>query len=124
MAVAKSLSRKGASRESSQNRARIPLESLEELGLSPTKEVKSERADTPPKKGGTIAKPETLLEKTETTLPADCILKEAGPSPPQDKEEENRADLPTGSRAVPPSPLREDPKEMIVLDQEEGKGAS
>jgi hypothetical protein len=29
-----------------------------------------------------------------------------------------------GNREVPPSPLREDPEEMIILDQEEGKGAS
>ncbi len=86
--------------------------------------MKSERADTPPKNKETTAKTETLLEKAETTLPADCILKEAGPSPPQDREEENRADLLTGRRAIPPSPLREDLEEMIVLDQEEEKGAS
>jgi hypothetical protein len=30
----------------------------------------------------------------------------------------------TGNREVPPSTLREDPEEMITLDQEEGKGAS
>ncbi len=45
-------------------------------------------------------------------------------SPHQDREEESRADLLTGNREVPPSTLREDPEEMITLDQEEGKGAS
>jgi hypothetical protein len=56
-------------------------------------------------------------------LPADRILREADPSP-QDWEEESRADLLTGSREAPPSTLREDPEEMITLEQEEGKGAS
>ncbi len=78
--------------------------------------MKSERTDTPPKKEETTAKTETLL--------ADCILKKAGPSPPQDREEESRAGLPAGTRATLPSPLREDQEEMIALDQGEERGAS
>jgi hypothetical protein len=85
--------------------------------------VKSERADTPPGREGITARREHLLERAEVILPADRILREADPSH-QDREEESRADLLTGSRGVPPSTLREDPEEMIILDQEEGKGAS
>ncbi len=48
---------------------------------------------------------------------------EADPSS-QDREEESRADLLTGSREAHLSHLKEDPEEMIDLDQEEGKGAS
>jgi hypothetical protein len=62
--------------------------------------VRSERADTLPRREETTARKEPLLETTEATLPADSILKEADPSPHQDREEENRADLLTGSREV------------------------
>ncbi len=92
-------------------------------GPSPTREVKSERADTPPGREEITARTEPLQEIAGTILLADRILREADPSP-QDREEESRADLLTGSREAHPSPLREDPEEMIDLDQEEGKGAS
>jgi hypothetical protein len=85
--------------------------------------VKSQRTDTPPGREEITARTEHLLEKAEVILPADRILREADPSP-QDREKESRADLLTGSREAPPSTLREDPEEMIILDQEEGKGAS
>jgi hypothetical protein len=85
--------------------------------------VKSERADTPQGREEITARTEPLLERAEVILPADRILTEADPSP-QDREEESRADLLTGNREAPLSPLRGDPEEMIDLDQEEGKGAS
>jgi hypothetical protein len=85
--------------------------------------VRSERADTPPGREGIIARAEHLLERVEITLAAGRILTEADPTP-QDREEESRADLPTGSRVALPSTLKENPEEMIDLDLEEGKGAS
>jgi hypothetical protein len=85
--------------------------------------VKSERADTPPGREEITARTDHLLERAEAILLADRILREADLSP-KDREEENRADLLTGSREAPLSPLREDPEEMIDLDQEEGRGAS
>ena len=85
--------------------------------------MKSERADTPPGREETTAKTELLQERAEVILLADRTLREVGPSP-QDREEGSRADLLTGNREAHLSPLREDPEEMIDLDQEEGKGAS
>ncbi len=85
--------------------------------------MKSERADTPPGREETTARTEHLLERAGITLLADRTLREADPSP-QDREEESRADLLTGNREAHPSLLREDPEEMIDLNQEEGKGAS
>jgi hypothetical protein len=85
--------------------------------------VRSEKADTPPGREGIIARAEQLLERVEITQAAGRILTEADPTP-QDREAENRADLLTGSRVALPSTLKEDPEEMIDLDQEEGKGAS
>ena len=93
-------------------------------GPSPTRGVKSKRADTPPGREETTARTEHLQERAEVTLSADRILREVDLSPHQDREEESKADLLTGNREVPPSTLREDPEEMITLDQEEGKGAS
>ena len=93
-------------------------------GPNPTRGVKSERTDTPPGREETTARTEHLQERAEVILSADRILGEVDLSPHQDREEESRADLLTGSREAPPSTLREDPEEMITLDQEEGKGAS